>query len=86
MRAKPKSKTRPVRKSAAKRRLTDADILAELPPLTDEEKARLIEEGIAQLRAGLYVEHEDAMAWIRSLGTKNELPMPKPKRRQRKAA
>jgi predicted transcriptional regulator len=86
MRAKSKSKTRPARKPAAKRRMTEAQILAQLPPLTDEEKTRLIEEGEAELRAGLFIEHKETMAWLRSLGTRNELPMPRPKRRQRTAA
>jgi predicted transcriptional regulator len=76
-----KTKPRSSRKSAAKRRMTDAEILAELPPLTDEEKTRLIEEGMADIRAGRVVEHAAVVAWMKSWGTGKELPMPKPKRR-----
>lgn len=81
MRAKSKAKPRSARKSAAKRRMTEAEILAQLPPLTDEEKSRLIEEGMADIRAGRVVEHAAVVAWMNSWGTGKELPMPKPKRR-----
>lgn len=75
MRAKSKS-----RKPAAKRRMTDAEILAELPPLTPSEKRRLIEEGLAESRSGLGVPHDEVMAWLASLATAKPLPRPKPRR------
>ena len=73
MPAKAKPKPRPARR----RIRTDSEILAELPPLTPSEKRRLIEEGMAQSRAGLGVPHDEVMAWLSSLGTKRPLPMPK---------
>ena len=76
MRGKSKSKTRPARRPLR----TDSEILAELPPLTPSEKRRLIEEGLAQSRAGLGVPHEEVMSWLASLGTMKPLPMPKPRK------
>lgn len=76
MRAKSKAKPR----SARRQPRTDSEILAELPPLTPSEKRRLIEEGMAQSRAGLGVPHEEVMAWLASLATKKPLPMPKPRK------
>ncbi|MFN8759209.1 MAG: hypothetical protein ACK5XA_10445 [Tagaea sp.] len=81
MRAKSKAKPRTNRKPAPKHRMTEAELLAQLPPLTEEEKIRLIEEGVADIRAGRVVEHAAVVAWMRSWGTGKELPMPKPKRR-----
>jgi predicted transcriptional regulator len=37
-----------------------------------------IEEGIAAADAGRVVAHEDVAAWVRSWGTTDELPAPKP--------
>lgn len=47
-------------------------------PLTAEEEA-MIEEGLADIEAGRVVAWEDVRAWLRSLGTDHELPMPVPK-------
>jgi predicted transcriptional regulator len=80
MRAKSKSKPRLARKPAAKRRMTDAEILAELPPLTPSEKRRLIEEGIAESRSGFGVPHDEVMAWLASLATRKPLPRPRPRK------
>lgn len=41
-----------------------------------------VEQGLAELNAGLSVPLEDVDAWIDSWGTANELPMPQPRRRQ----
>jgi predicted transcriptional regulator len=82
MRAKAKSR-KPTRKPAGKRavrRKTDAEILAELPPLTASEKRRLIEEGLAESRSGLGVPHDEVMAWLASLATAKPLPRPKPRK------
>lgn len=35
-----------------------------------------IDEGIAAADAGNLVDHEDVVAWVRSWGTPDELPMP----------
>jgi predicted transcriptional regulator len=40
-----------------------------------------IKEGIRQADEGLTVSHEEADAWMASLGTRNELPRPRAKRR-----
>lgn len=36
-----------------------------------------IEQGLADAEAGRVVPHEEVVRWLRSLGTENELPMPK---------
>ena len=36
-----------------------------------------IREGVADIEAGRFVEHEQVVAWLRSWGTENELPPPK---------
>jgi len=36
-----------------------------------------IDEGIRAARAARVVAHEDVVAWVRSLGRPDELPMPK---------
>jgi predicted transcriptional regulator len=38
-----------------------------------------IDEGIAAADAGDLVNHEDVVAWVRSLGKPDELPVPKSK-------
>ena len=38
-----------------------------------------IDEGIAAADAGKLVNHDDVVAWVRSWGTPDELPMPKSK-------
>jgi predicted transcriptional regulator len=35
-----------------------------------------IKQGMASLKAGRLVRHEDVVAWVESLGTEHELPMP----------
>jgi predicted transcriptional regulator len=46
----------------------------------EEGKDRLTREALADVEAGRTVPHEKVVAWIDSLGTKNPLPMPRPKR------
>jgi predicted transcriptional regulator len=36
-----------------------------------------IDEGIKQADAGLLIPHEEVVAWVRSWGSPDELPMPK---------
>lgn len=40
-----------------------------------------IKEGMRQADEGLTVPHEEVDAWMASMGTRNELPRPKAKRR-----
>jgi RHH-type rel operon transcriptional repressor/antitoxin RelB len=40
-----------------------------------------IKEGMRQADEGLTVPHEEVGAWMASIGTRNELPRPKAKRR-----
>jgi len=49
--------------------------------LDDEEEARLDALAEAEIDAGLFVPHEEVAAWLRSWGTENELPRPRPKAR-----
>ncbi len=42
-----------------------------------------IEEGIREVDAGLTIPHEEVVKWARSLGTRHELPRPKPKSKKR---
>jgi predicted transcriptional regulator len=43
----------------------------------EAEKRRLIQEGLDEVTAGRFVSMEQARAWVDSLGTDNELPVPK---------
>ncbi|HTW52504.1 MAG TPA: hypothetical protein VME45_11515 [Stellaceae bacterium] len=43
-------------------------------------EADLIAEAEAEIDAGVFVEEADVDAWIDSLGTDHELPLPKPNR------
>lgn len=45
------------------------------------EEARLDALAEAEIDAGLVVPHEEVAAWLRSWGTPNELPRPRPKPR-----
>jgi len=45
--------------------------------MMDEAKRIAILEGIAAADAGQFIPHEDVKAWALSLGTDNELPVPK---------
>lgn len=45
--------------------------------IMDEAKRIAILEGIAAADAGQFIPHEDVKAWALSLGTDNELPVPK---------
>lgn len=45
-----------------------------------------IQEGVRQANAGLTVPHEKVMAWIKSWGGPNELPMPKSRPRAKPKA
>jgi len=51
------------------------------PVVTDAEaeEARLDARAIADAEAGRVVPHEDVVAWLRSWGTPEELPRPRPK-------
>jgi predicted transcriptional regulator len=43
----------------------------------EAEKRRLIQEGLDDVTAGRLLSMEQARAWANSLGTDNELPLPK---------
>ena len=43
----------------------------------EAEKRRLIQEGLDDVTAGRFVSMEQARAWANSIGTDNELPVPK---------
>lgn len=45
------------------------------------EEARLDAQALADVEAGRVVPHEEVAAWLRSWGTPNELPRPRPKAR-----
>lgn len=45
----------------------------------EEEHYQMTLEALADVDAGRVVDHEEVRAWTNSLGTKNPLPMPKPK-------
>jgi predicted transcriptional regulator len=47
--------------------------------IDEEEEKRAIEEAEAAVRAGRVVPHEEVVKWLKSWGTPNELPCPKPK-------
>jgi hypothetical protein len=56
---------------------------ADLPPETDDEKkqrlaweAEMIAEAEAELAAGLYVDGDEVLAWLESIGTDHELQPP----------
>jgi predicted transcriptional regulator len=51
--------------------------------LTEDEieEARLDAQALADVEAGRVVPHEEVAAWLRSWGTANELPRPRPKAR-----
>ncbi|MGH8762445.1 MAG: CopG family ribbon-helix-helix protein [Nitrosospira sp.] len=46
----------------------------------EEEKHRRTLEGLAEVDAGLGIPHEEVVAWANSLGTRNPLPMPVPRK------
>ncbi len=46
----------------------------------EEDFIRDVEAGIAESDAGLFIEHEDAARYLRSLGTDAPLPPPTPSR------
>lgn len=43
----------------------------------EAEKRRLIQEGLDDVTAGRFVSMEQARAWANSIGSDNELPVPK---------
>ena len=45
----------------------------------EEEEKRAIAEAEADIKAGRFVPHEDVVKWLKSWGTPDELPCPKPK-------
>lgn len=49
--------------------------------LDDAEEARLDAEAEAAIDGGDFVTHERVAEWLRSWGTENELPCPKPEPR-----
>ena len=51
----------------------------EWPELTEEEKHRMTLEALADVDAGRVVDHAEVEAWVKSLETKNPLPVPRPK-------
>jgi predicted transcriptional regulator len=44
----------------------------------EEEDERLTREAMAEIDAGLVVDHEEVQAWADSLGTDHPLPLPLP--------
>ncbi len=53
------------------------------PPETEEERqnrldweAEMIAEAEAEIAAGLYVDGDEVLAWLKSIGTDHELPLP----------
>ncbi len=47
--------------------------------IDEEEEERAIAEAEADVAAGRVVPHEEVVKWLKSWGTPNELPCPKPK-------
>ncbi len=47
--------------------------------IDEEEEARAIAEAEADVAAGRVVPHEEVVKWLKSWGTPDELPCPKPK-------
>ena len=47
--------------------LPDADLLAWLPELSDEEKHQATLTGLADVDAGRTISHEEMKAWVRSM-------------------
>ena len=47
--------------------LPDADLLAWLPELSDEEKHQATLAGLADVDAGRTISHEEMKAWVQSL-------------------
>lgn len=45
----------------------------------EEERHQMTLEGLAEVEAGLFIDHEDVVAWAASLSTDNPLPLPEPK-------
>jgi len=79
MPAKPKKLPVASRRAAGS---SDAALLARLPPLTGEERRRLVESALVQSKSGTSgVPHEDVMAWLASLDTAKPLHRPKARRR-----
>jgi predicted transcriptional regulator len=61
---------------------------AESPPESEEEKKRrlaweaeMIAEAEAEIEAGLYVDGDEMDAWMDSIGTDHELPLPRTRHR-----
>jgi predicted transcriptional regulator len=74
-----------LRALAQRRGQTPADVIADAVELLDIGDEDLdVEEDLRRLReferSGLGVPFEDVEAWIRSWGTPNELPPPKPRK------
>ncbi len=47
--------------------------------IDEEEEERAIAEAEADVAAGRVVPHEEVVKWLKSWGTPDELPCPKPK-------
>lgn len=45
----------------------------------EEDFVRDVEAGLAEAKRGELIEHDEAAAYFKSLGTKNPLPMPTPR-------
>jgi predicted transcriptional regulator len=50
-------------------------------PVEEEHFDTETTEGLTELDEGLSVENEEVIRWLRSWGSENELPMPRPKRK-----
>jgi len=48
--------------------------------IDEEAEARAIAKARAEIAAGQGVSHDEVMKWLKSWGTPNELPRPKPGR------
>lgn len=46
-------------------------------PVPDDPIAVALRRGLSEANRGELIEHEKVLAWIESLGTERELPMPK---------
>lgn len=57
--------------------LPDADLLAQLPEPSDEEKHQLTLAGLADVDAGRTISHEEMKAWVRSMFLAIEEPVQK---------
>jgi predicted transcriptional regulator len=58
-----------------------APSIYDVPPEDAELEARLDAEAMASYRSGRFIRHSEMREWLRSWGTDNPLPPPKPEPR-----